>query len=158
MTNRCVSRTHGHPAAHHLLVCPSCSLHHLTTVSKRYFSSASSLISQLSNLTFPTLNFFSCPSPTPFPPLQYLFRKCWPLVAPKRPPPGWMRLCDTHCFPAVLMYGASVVRGASAPGQDPLCPVLHKHRAKSRSWPPPTMCLEGSTHNNAAPRHARYYL
>lgn len=119
MTSRCVSWTRGPPAAHHLLVHLSHPQYHLPTASKRYF--ASPLTSQLSNIMFPTLHFSFCLSPTPFPPLHYLFRKCWPHIAPKRPPPGWMWLCDIHCFPAVLIFGAPVVQGASALGQNPLC-------------------------------------
>jgi len=85
VTSRYVSWTHGLPTAHHLSVHPSHPLHHHTTASKKFFSSALSLISQLSNVMFLTLHFF-CLSPTHFPPLYYLFRKCYPSSLQKDPP------------------------------------------------------------------------
>lgn len=144
MTSRCVSWTPGSPAAHHLLVCSSHPPCCLTITSKRYFSSALSSISQLSTSLFPAFHFFFCLSLTPFPSLRYSFRKCWPLIAPKRSPQagcGW----DTHCFPAVLIY--------RAPRPGPFMPSTAQTQGKMSAWTLLTMCLKGSRHDNAVPHH-----
>lgn len=96
----------------------------LTTIRMRYFLSASSLVSQLSNIIFPILCFFFCPRPTPFPALHYLFRKWWPLIGPRRP--RWLAVALWHtlisCNPHLQDTGGT--RSLST-GPEP-CSALHK--------------------------------
>lgn len=154
MTSRCVSWTHGPSAAHYLLVRPSHPLHHLTTASKRSFSSWSSLISQLSNLMFPTLHFHSCLSSTSFPPFHYLLRKCWPLIAPKSLDASSV----THTAFLHSSYMGHQWYKEPQHWSGPFMPSTAQNQGKMSVLIPLTKCLEGSTHNNAAPHHGWYYL
>lgn len=131
MTSRYVSWTYFLPATHYLLVCLSHPLHCLTTASKRSFSCAPSLISQLSNNV--SISPFLLSEPHTFPSLVLFVQKMLPLIAPKRSAQAG---CGSVTHTALLQSSFMGHQWYEEPqhwARTPLYPILHKHRAKSHS-------------------------
>lgn len=152
-TSRYVSWTLHSPAAHHLLVCPYHPSHHLTPDSKRSFSPALSLNCQTSHFQL-LISFFWASH------LSLPCTICSENSDPhcsKQTTQGWMWLWHTllSCSPHLQGTGGT---SSLSSGPGPLYAQRCTNTGQNISPDPPTIHLEGSTHNNAVPHHTWYYL